>query len=293
MKSQIAILTIILLTVSSQISYSTDVSGDVWGEWTATANPYNVVGDLRVPPGSTLVIGPGCYIEFQGYYQFLVDTSAVLQAIGTEIDSIIFTTADSTITWEGLCFLYSDSGSQLSYCRFERGNGVIESDYSYLEISNSLFQNNYGSGGAAYLRDNHYIIIENNYIRANRGFSAIYSARNSQVELSGNIFTNNDSMTIIMSAYNYDTLSVTENIFSENISCVIAEIDGRGISIENNFIYDNSAIMFICWQGSGPTLFRRNIIYDNYCPWSFAGGIFLTEDSYIIVENNTICNNSG
>ncbi|UCC79641.1 MAG: right-handed parallel beta-helix repeat-containing protein [Candidatus Zixiibacteriota bacterium] len=297
------ILSLIAVFISASIpkSSATDVSGDVWGEWTAAGNPYNVIGDLRVPPGSTLVIGPGCYIEFQGYYRFLVDASAVLQAIGTEIDSIIFTTADSTVTWDGFQFSYADTGSQLSYCRLERGHGAghndggaIQCNGSYLELRNSFITENIGSfGSAIHLQPDNYIIVENNLFVANRGYSVIYSVGNEYIKIAGNTFTGNDSTTIIETADRNDAMSITENIFHHNIYCGIVEIDGGGITIENNVIYDNLGVMFISWQGSGPTLFRRNIIYGNYCPWSWAGGIFLTEDSYFIVENNTICNNSG
>jgi len=98
------------------------VSGNVWGVWTADDNPYEVTGDLRVPQESTLVIQPGCYIDFQGYYTFIVDTNAVFQAVGTENDSIIFTALDTATGWYGLRFFSADDSCLLSYCVIEWGN---------------------------------------------------------------------------------------------------------------------------------------------------------------------------
>ena len=57
-----------------------EVSGDVSGVWVPENNPYEVVGDLRVPRESTLSIMPGCYIEFQGHYKFVVDSLATFSA---------------------------------------------------------------------------------------------------------------------------------------------------------------------------------------------------------------------
>ncbi len=147
MKSQLAILIIILLIVYPQISSATDVSGDVWGEWTAVGNPYNVVGDLRVPPGSTLVIGPGCYIEFQGYYQFLVDSSAILQAIGTDADSIYFIAADTIAGWRGITFDHADSSIIINYCvfkyvRYNWGESAIKVVSCNLICHHNTFANN-------------------------------------------------------------------------------------------------------------------------------------------------------
>ena len=136
------------------ISYSIQVSGDVWGVWSSADNPYEVVGDLRVVPGSTLVIEPGCYIDFQGHYKFIIDTTATLQAIGTEIDSIVFTTADTAIGWLGLRFFSADSSSELYYCIIEEGKTLDSDNYPYdrgggvfcnscnLSISRCLIQKN-------------------------------------------------------------------------------------------------------------------------------------------------------
>ena len=105
-------------------SFGIVVSGDVWGVWSADNNPYEVVGDLRVPPDSALVILPGCYIDFRGYYEFKVDTGAVLHAVGTAVDSIFFTRQNIYEGWRGIRLLDNCDGSQLSYCIVEWGKAV-------------------------------------------------------------------------------------------------------------------------------------------------------------------------
>jgi len=98
-----------------------EVKGDVKGTWTAEGSPYNVVGDLRVPMGNSLNIEPGVVVDFQGYYRFLVDTMAVLKAVGTETDSIIFTAQDTARGWGGIRFIHAHQLSRLSHCRIEYG----------------------------------------------------------------------------------------------------------------------------------------------------------------------------
>jgi hypothetical protein len=91
------------------ITNATQVSGDVWGVWDSTMNPIEVIGELRVPPDSSLIIGPGCYIEFQDYYALTLDTSAAyIKAMGTEQDSIVFTPAHGRV-WNGIDIFMADS----------------------------------------------------------------------------------------------------------------------------------------------------------------------------------------
>jgi hypothetical protein len=101
-----------------------EVKGDVKGTWTVEDSPHNVVGNLRVARGDSLNIEPGVVVNFQGYYRLLVDTMAVLKAIGSESDSIIFTAQDTAQGWRGIRFIYAGQLSRLSHCRIEYGRAT-------------------------------------------------------------------------------------------------------------------------------------------------------------------------
>jgi hypothetical protein len=117
------IIAVIILGLPA-IAYPTQVSGDVWGVWDSTMNPIEVVGELRVPPDSSLIIGPGCYIEFQDYYALTLDTSAAfIRAVGTEEDSIIFTPAPGRV-WNGIDIYYAESTCEFSYCILEKATAL-------------------------------------------------------------------------------------------------------------------------------------------------------------------------
>ena len=109
----------IFLVLSINIFAQTQVSGNQSGTWAVANSPYQVVGELIILSGEALSIEPGVEVNFQGYYKFTVEGN--LQALGTETDTIFFTTDDQTTGWGGIRFNESDGISELSYCRIEYG----------------------------------------------------------------------------------------------------------------------------------------------------------------------------
>jgi len=110
---------IILFVISASIFAQTPVSGNQSGTWTATNSPYLVIGEILIPSGQTLSIEAGIEINFQGHYKFTVQGN--LQALGTETDSIFFTTDNQATGWGGIRFDGATGISNLSYCRIEYG----------------------------------------------------------------------------------------------------------------------------------------------------------------------------
>ncbi|MBU0508236.1 right-handed parallel beta-helix repeat-containing protein [bacterium] len=95
--------------------------GTLTGMISAANSPYAVICDLLIPAGDTLVIEPGVVLNFMGPYKF--EVRGTLLAIGTEEDSIVFSTEQiGTPRWRGLRFGDSTStGSRIVYCRIEKG----------------------------------------------------------------------------------------------------------------------------------------------------------------------------
>ena len=180
-----------------------DVSGDQWGIWTKENSPYNVVGEIRVPPESTLVIEPGIVINFQGHYKFIVDSSATLLAAGTETDSIYFTAEDTATGWHGIRFLGADRKSRITYSRLEFGRAIgswpdINGAAIFCYYSNPKIRNNTiirnsarrGGGICCYSSDPK---ISNNTIMGNSALQGggIYCFRWSNPTISNNTITGN------------------------------------------------------------------------------------------------------
>ncbi len=119
-KTMIWAAMIFFLTTGSALAIPVP-PGAVSGTWT-TGNTYEIMGEISVPAGQTLNIEPGVQVIFQGHYKFIVN--GLLQAIGAETDSILFTAADTALGWDGIHFVSLASTSQLEYCILEYGRAT-------------------------------------------------------------------------------------------------------------------------------------------------------------------------
>jgi len=239
-----------------------DVSGDQWGTWTKENSPYNVVGEIRVPPESTLVIEPGVLVDFQGHYKFIVDSLATLLAVGTESDSIFFTcdTLANPDRWHGIRFIHADSNSQISYCRLEYGMATGSDEWDRY-------------GGAIFCYFSSPVITYN----AICGNWAVFDG--------GAIFCS------------YSSPTVGNNTISSNYTSGCGGGINCGFSspaIDNNTITGNRCHVFgggiCCWYYS-PTI-SNNLISGNFAG-AEGGGICCLLNSTPRISNNTINANSA
>lgn len=106
---------------------TTFVSGTIAGQtWTIAGSPYCVMDSIFV---ASLTIQPGVRVVFFGNYVFRV--SGILTALGQPGDTIVFTRANPTISWNGIKFNNTQPGSMMRYCRVEYSNN------SGIQITNS------------------------------------------------------------------------------------------------------------------------------------------------------------
>lgn len=131
MKAFLGLLLLIALTTlfSSVFAETVYVSGDASGVW--TADSIIVTGQIRIPPDQTLIINPGVKVLFWTYCQFIIDNNAVLKAIGTEQDSILFDEYFPGNHWNGLRFLYASDSCRIEYCHLTNGYASGEGDDAF------------------------------------------------------------------------------------------------------------------------------------------------------------------
>ncbi|MDP8200672.1 MAG: choice-of-anchor Q domain-containing protein [Candidatus Tenebribacter burtonii] len=293
MKKLIFIIIILVICIPL-ISQTTIPAGNVSGNWTISGSPYLIEGEITIPNEETLIIDPGCIIEFQDHYKFNVQGR--LLSIGTEQDSIKFTAADTTGFypyntpeggWDGLHFeqiqTLNDS-SVIKYSIFEYGNAIGSwrencggAIHCYglcnLYLESCLFINNASEnyGGAIYTEDS-IVIIYNCMFKNNYAFhgGAVYY-RSSEYGLFNNIFTENFAAQRGGALYlNNSSCFVKNNIFS------------------NNYTNNGGAIYF---YGNEYAIIVNNIICNNSA--NYGGGCLFFANSGIKFINNTIINNFG
>ena len=192
---------VFIVFVDFSFSQTTVPGGYVSGTWTQANSPYQIFGDITLHNDSTLTIGPGVIVEFQGHYLFYV--TGQLFAIGTANDNIIFTINDTTGFscdtinnggWDGILL---SSYSEIVYCKLEfaKNSAIIVYGCSVFLANNIISNNkaNYG-GGICISQDLQNVTIINNIIANNYAASyggGIYLYQCSQTRVVNNIICNN------------------------------------------------------------------------------------------------------
>ena len=234
-----------------------EVSGPQSGVWTSDYS-YHVIGDISVSEGETLTIEPGVTIKFMDNYLFNI--SGTLLAVGTETDSIIFTSGQVSCNqgdWNRINFGDYSNNSIISYAVIEY---AIHGIYSY---SSPTFSNN---------------TISNN---SDRGITC----NGSSPTISNNLIINNCSGTYSDAGIYCANSSPTiyNNIINNNYYGIFC--NGASPIIRNNTIHNNSHSGIAC-STSSPSI-SNNTISEN------DPGISLSSSSPIINNNNIINNNSN
>lgn len=283
-----------------------DISGNVSGVWNASNNPYNVTGNVNVPPESTLVIQPGCQVIFQGHYIFKVDSAAILQAVGNQTDSIIFTARDTLEGWRGILLYHTSPNTLFRYCEFEycmydsvhtASATTINSTYSYLDIKNCAFHNCGKATFAGVILSlyDYLAIIDSALFKGNSSDNALILIMTGNFTISNCRFENNVSFCLI---YNNSASSVTliGNTFKHNIGTIFINERGLHFNFLKNMVVDNSAIEgsdFFILAIDGSTTMENNTISNN----NTYGRALITlgdEHSYpdMYFNNNIVWDNS-
>jgi hypothetical protein len=244
-------------------SQTTIPGGDISGTWLQSGSPYLIEGDITIPDGETLIIDPGCLIEFQGCFR--IGINGKLHALGTAQDSIKFSVADINLGWNGLHF---------SNTTPEMGLSILD----FVEVCHS-------QSSAIYCYNVTNVIVSNSYIHNNQasgcggGFISLYS----DIEIYNSNITNNIARNVSSpqgnqpgfggGIYCYDSdITLNRCIFFNNIAESGLDTSGGGA------IYSGSSEIII-----NNCLFYGNIAED--------GGAICSGSSYIELCNSTVVNN--
>ena len=135
MKNLALIILIFLCTALGGI----EVSGNQSGTWTTDNNPYQVVGDITVPSGSSLEIQEGVNVEVMGEYRIAAEGSLI--ADGTESDPVTFLSPTEN-QWTGIRLDNDQTDNHFEYCVIQHAENGINIINTQVTISRCHFNNN-------------------------------------------------------------------------------------------------------------------------------------------------------
>lgn len=266
---------IFTLTVIS--AETTIPGGNVSGTWYKANSPYKITGNISIPVNNSLIIEPGVQVNFQGYYSLTVN--GLLEAVGTETDSIHFFPADINVRWGGIRFENAPDSSHLAYCTVSYtgtiflGRGGIICTNSNPVIIHCRISNNYNradvfptAGGIALNNSNAKISwcnISNNFSNLYGGGINIYNSNpeitgcnisgNEAIQYGGGIFIDGTSDPVITKCTIERNLSnmygggITSRSMGTISECLIgnnnADDGGGGISIHSGSLSIDHCIL--------------------------------------------------
>ncbi len=263
------------------------ISGPLSG--TLGQGTYLVVGNIEVANDDSLIIQSGTIFLFNGNYSFTVFGN--LQAVGTELDSIIFELNTSIPIWGGIAFYDSTSNNSLmEYCIVtgSADNGIaciyssptisnclVDDNYCgiYLSYSNSLIDyctvnnNNRDNGGGFYIINSSQPIISNCTVSNNTAENAgggIYcqdfSPYITNCSIYGNTAVCGGGIYCTSSSPAISNCSISGNTadYGGGIYCYYSNSSITDCSISgNNASYDGGGLF--CYYGSNPAITNCSI----------------------------------
>jgi parallel beta-helix repeat protein len=291
------IATFAFILAASRAAVATEVSGDQSGTWGLSRSPYELIDDVHVPPGSSLLIEPGVEVIGLGNYKISVDAGATLTAVGTESQMILFTAADQDTGWRGIRLEGASDDSEINYCILEyakgtgayplvRGGALMVIECSPM-IANSVFRYNFsandsrnGAGGGL-CTENSSATIADNYFHDNQADSggALCITEYGSPIVRNNLLTDNRAFSGGGGMYFGARSSpiIENNVILRNHS---AGWGGGGINCWNSFIY----------YGTYPIIYNNIIAYNTTI--AAGGGMYCRYD-HAIITNNLIVNNEA
>ena len=309
---------IVLVTMTGGTTVLADINSNT--TWKKDGSPFKVIQNISIGSGNTLTIEAGTIVQLD--LGVSITVNGVLRAIGTQQDSIRFTSLQPGVApsqWKSLVFSNKTMlpGSELRYCIVEFGgsgyNAAISSGTSgiLLQIANSLIWKN---AAGIYLPGtntdsvSYSTVVRNTDVGINTSGSVIVfkdsvaqnggNGINAQGTVNGCCVSGNGYIGINGSGtmrgntvWSNKNAGVALNGQSLVDSNIVSANSGGGISgtsnvtLRRNLVFDNTGSSGLFNVGSGSTV-ENNTIVKN------AGGITNISSSSVVVRNNIVAFNA-
>jgi len=245
----------------------------------------------------SLTIEAGCQVLFFGYYKFIVDEGAILTAVGTQAEMIVFDEYFSGNYWHGIRLLKAAATTTLAYCHFNHGKATGTGDDAYggaifcssskPQIAFCLFENTSASqGGVIYCGGNSDPSIIENTFTSNSN-KVIYCTQ-SNPTISENTFTSNSNNVIYCTQSNP---AISENTFTSNSINVINCTQSNPTISENTFTSNSNRVIYL--GANSDATISGNMFTSNSVSGSYGSAIYCDANSDATISENTFASNAG
>ncbi|MGE5411980.1 MAG: right-handed parallel beta-helix repeat-containing protein [Clostridiales bacterium] len=272
MKKFMPLFTVIFIFALYNDAFSAlSIEDSVSGIWKRSSSPIFIKENTQIAKGDTLVIEPGVKILFSPGKNLFVN--GTLKAIGTQTDSIYFTSEQKDQKWGIILFQNMEGSlSEMQFCRIENASylesyeewGAVSVSALNVNISNCTIQNNYYAG------------IWIDYIRT-------YPSRIS-LNFEGNLISNNLRYGIFSNIASDLAFQCLNNRILRNGSDGI-NFNSGGCVLKNNVVAENSGHGIFCNHSN--VLLDFNTITNNH-----NSGIHCEWGSTPVITNSIIYGNS-
>ncbi len=273
---------LVMVTVDAR----TILQGEISGTLHVEDSPFYVVEDIIVPEGDSLIIEPGCELQFRYVedeeQRIGLDVYGCLISEGNATDSIRFITASGeeiqSSMWVGIKFQHCSDSSRISFSRIENTYRAVHVvDTSLISINNCFFYNNHTgvfmqNYSTIYINSTDFIFIGNNT------YDGIAS-QSSTVYIDNSQFVCEDVDSHIYNLYCFNThIYISNTLFyngwADALSHCYVEIDNCVFK----YIVGSLGMSSEAWG------FVRNCLFYNQQE-EYSYGLYVSHNS-IIIENN-------
>lgn len=287
---------LVVVFCAAKGSYATNVQGLILGNitWTKANSPYIVTGDIDIDTNASLTIEPGVRVQFSGNYTIYVDGK--INAVGTDADSIIFTSGRSNPNYQDWNTIWirrvnQDDTFKFNKCHFSYAARALHIGGMAVQVTNSTFDhNNTGihnytaSIATSYTYCDHNAFLDNWYSIFNQGTYTIVSncviMRNSNSfganVVTGNYICYNDygvdaSPILYNNTIMYNNYAGVKNAGGSGFAITYNRIDSNkigianlynAVTVEHNSIKGNETGVVVTNTGAA-SLLRYNCIEQN------------------------------
>ena len=285
----------------------TEIEGEVSGEWNAEGSPYIVVDSTWVPAGEELRILEGVTVRFADQTGLYVH--GIMSAIGTEEDSVHFTTNEEGEEWLGIYFYQPEEEYEFDYCTIRNAyNALVTRWHTYVRVTNSDINCTFIAFGTLDPNENDHVgsryYFENSIIVGGRvtplsrssviGINCYFSTGG--YEDGGWGFTNNGSVALTDCDF-VGSLSTTISGVYRN--CIIFAPDSLGINVG---ITGGGALIQDCYvdgnvmvSNNGSDILRNEIVkrltvqsFTGLICDNVAGGLSIRDSQGAITVTNCV-----